>query len=416
MKVKFYLLRPDSKTETGLNANISYNTQRLRLGINESINPKYWNVKTSKARSTPSFPQAPEFNKRLDNLKGGIESCYYNYFNENLQPPTPQQLKTLILTEVLDKKKKVTLIDFYEDFILQTACGGRITKKGKVVAPESAKQYRVALNNLKEFNSNLNYNDITPDFYNSYLKFLNRKGKALNTIGDQIKKLKAVMAAAMLGGHHKNEAFKSFIKPSEEAENIYLSLSELKEIEDLNLVSNPAYDKVRDLFLIGCYTGLRYSDFSRLTPQHIADGYFTIEQQKTGKEVVIPLHSIVKKIIAKYDGNLPNAISGQKFNEYLKEVCKRVPCLTGNESKRRTTGGLKTIATLHKWEMVSSHTGRRSFCTNEYLKGTPTLTIMAVSGHKTETAFLKYIKISPKEHAEKMMKLWEKRESKLIAV
>ncbi|MEO9146195.1 MAG: phage integrase SAM-like domain-containing protein [Ginsengibacter sp.] len=415
MKVTFYLLRPKSKTETGLNANISYNTQRLRLGINESINPTYWNVEKGKA-GNKGFPQAPEFNKRLDTLRNGVEKCYYNFLNEELQPPTPKQLKDLILKEVLDKRKKVTLIDFYEDFILQTACGGRITKKGKVVAPESAKQYRVALNNLKEFNANLNYNDITQDFYNGYLKFLNKKGKALNTIGDQIKKLKAVMAAAMMGGHHKNEAFKNFIKPSEEADNIYLSEKELKEIENLNLASNPAYDKVRDLFLIGCYSGLRYSDFSRLTSQHIADGYFTIEQLKTGKTVSIPLHSVVKKIIAKYDGNLPNAISGQKFNEYLKEVCQLVPCLNGNESKRRTTGGLKTISTLHKWEMVSSHTGRRSFCTNEYLKGTPTLTIMAVSGHKTETAFLKYIKISPKEHAEKMMQLWEKRESKLIAV
>ena len=416
MKVKFYLLRPDSKTETGLLASISYKTQRLRIGIDESINPKYWNLKTNKARSTPSFPQAPEFNKRLDTLKGGIEKCYQNYFNETLQPPTPKQLKSLILKDVLDKTKKVSLIDFYEAFILQTACGGRITKKGKVVAPESSKQYKVALNNLKDFNPNLNFNDITQDFYNEYLKYLNRKGLALNTIGDQIKKLKAVMAAAIIGGHHRNEAFKNFIKPSEDATNVYLSLNELKEIENLNLLSNPSYDRVRDLFLIGCYTGLRYSDFSRLTPQHIANGYFTIEQQKTGKEVVIPLHSVIKKIIAKYYGNLPNAISGQKFNEYLKEVCQRVPCLTGNESKRRTTGGLKTISTFHKWEMVSSHTARRSFCTNEYLKGTPTLTIMAVSGHKTESAFLKYIKISPKEHAEKMMQLWQKRESKLIAV
>lgn len=409
MKVKFYLLRPDSKTETGLIASVSYKSQRLMVGIDESINPKYWNVKTSKARSTPSFPQAPEFNKRLDTLKGGIEKCYQNYFNEELQPPTPKQLKTLILNDVLDKKKKRTLIDFYEDFILQTAGGGRITKKGKVVAPESSKQYRVALNNLKDFNANLNYNDITQDFYNGYLKFLNRKGLALNTIGDQIKKLKAVMAAAMIGGHHRNEAFKNFIKPSEDATNVYLSLNELKEIENLNLFSNPSYARVRDLFLIGCYTGLRYSDFSRLTPQHIADGYFTIEQQKTGKEVVIPLHSVVKKIIAKYDENLPDAISGQKFNEYLKEVCQRVPCLTGNESKRRTTGGLKTISTLHKWEMVSSHTARRSFCTNEYLKGTPTLTIMAVSGHKTESAFLKYIKLTTNEHAKIMQAHWKNR-------
>lgn len=416
MKVTFYLLRPTSKSETGLNANISYHSQRLRLGINESINPKFWNVKTSKARTTPSFPQGPEFNLRLDIIKGGIEKCYYEYLNETKQPPTPKQLKEMIFNDVLDKRKKLTLIDYYENFILQTASGGRITKTGKVITPESAKFYRVALNNLLEYNPKLNYNDITHDFYSDYLKFLNRKGLALNTIGDQIKKLKAVMAAALMAGHHRNEAFKNFVKPTEDATNVYLSLKELKEIEMLNLTAKPSLEKVRDLFLVGCYTGLRYSDFSRLTQENIADGYFTIEQKKTGKNVVIPLHSVVNRIIEKYNGNLPKAISGQKFNEYLKEVCQRVSCLKGLESKKRTVGGMKTISTLQKWEMVSSHTARRSFCTNEYLNGTPTLTIMAVSGHETESAFLKYIKVSPKEHAEKMMHLWEKRESKLKAV
>lgn len=416
MKVSFYLIRPQSRNETGINANISYQSQRLRIGVNESILPKFWNIKTGKARNTPSFPQAPEFNLRLDRIKSGIEKCFYEYYNEIEQPPTPSQLKELILKDVLDKRKKLTFIDYYENFILQTASGGRVTRKGKVISPISSKHYRVALNNIKEFNPGLNYNDVTQDFYNAYLKFLNKKGLALNTIGDQIKKLKAVMSAAFLAGHHRNEAFKDFIKPSEEATNIYLSLKELQEIEALNLIANPTFERVRDLFLIGCYTGLRYSDFSRLTSKHIADGFFTIEQQKTSKEVVIPLHTVVRRIINKYDGNLPKAISGQKFNEYLKEICKRIPSLTNIENKRRTIGGLKTVKNLSKWEMVSSHTARRSFCTNEYLKGTPTLTIMAVSGHATETAFLKYIKISPKEHAEKMMQLWEKRESKLKAV
>ncbi|MGN6264762.1 MAG: tyrosine-type recombinase/integrase [Ginsengibacter sp.] len=416
MKVKFYLLRPDSKTDTGLLASISFKNQRLRIGIDESINPKYWNSKTNRARNTPSFPSSPEFNARLDFIKAGIERCYYDYFNQNNLPPTPALLKSLILKDVLKKQKRLSFLEFYDAFILRTASGARITKKGKVVAPESSKQYKVALNNLRDFNPNLNYDDITQDFYNDYLKFLNKKGLALNTVGDQIKKLKAVMADGMNSGHHNNEAFKKFVKPSEDAVNVYLSEKELDEIIKADLISNPSYDRVRDLFLIESYTALRFSDLSRLTSKHIADGYFTIEQQKTGKEVVIPLHPVVKKIIAKHNGDLPKAISGQKYNEILKKICKGIPSLTGHESKRRTAGGLKTITTLHKWEMISSHTARRSFCTNEYLKGTPTLTIMAVSGHKTESAFLKYIKISPKEHAEKMKQLWEEREPKLKAV
>ncbi|HUZ58675.1 MAG TPA: phage integrase SAM-like domain-containing protein [Hanamia sp.] len=416
MKIKFYLLRPDSKTETGLLVSVSYKTERLRLGIDESINPKFWNLKTSRARSTPSFPQAPEFNQRLESIKSGIEKCYYEFLNEDNQPPTKEQLRTLIQKNVLSKQKILSFFDFYNEFIEDTARGARLTKKGKVVAPESSKQYRVAYSTLKEYNPKLNFNDITDKFYSNYLKFLNSKGLAINTIGDQIKKLKTVMAASYKAGYHRNEAFKDFIKLSEPADNIYLSIPELKEIENLNLTSNPSLDRVRDLFLIGAFTGLRQSDFSRLRPQHIKKGFITIDQTKTGEDVVIPVHSIVKKIIAKYNGNLPAAISGQKFNEAIKEVCKQVPCLIGNESKRRTQGGLKIISTLQKWEMISSHTCRRSFCTNQYLAGMPTLTIMAVSGHETETSFLKYIKVSKNEHAERMQEVWEKKENKLMAV
>ena len=85
-------------------------------------------------------------------------------------------------------------------------------------------------------------------------------------------------------------------------------------------------------------------------------------------------------------------------------------------SKEITKAGKKVTLHLQKWEMISSHTARRSFATNEYLNGTPSITIMAITGHKTEKAFLKYIKVTPKEHAEKMKLLWEKRELKRIAV
>lgn len=86
------------------------------------------------------------------------------------------------------------------------------------------------------------------------------------------------------------------------------------------------------------------------------------------------------------------------------------------ETKTSTKAGKRITINMNKWEMVSSHTARGSFATNEYLKGTPSLTMMAVTGHKIEKAFLKYIKVTPKEHAERMKLLWKKRESKLIAV
>lgn len=417
MKVKFYLLRRKSTTDTGLICSVSFDKKRIRFCVGESINPKYWNTKTSRARTTPSFPESPEFNQRLSNIASKINKFYLNSFNADGELPTKAMLEKYIRNEILKESVKLSFFDFYQDFIDRTAAGGRLNSKGEAVRPDSSKNYKRALKILKEYKKSLDYDDITLEFYNDFITHLNRKGFSINTVGDNIKKLKAVMAAAMELGYHKNNAFqgKYFNKPSEEADNIYLSSKELKEIESVDLSENPSLDRVRDLFLVGCYTGLRFSDFSRLTTKNITDGFIEIEQSKTGDNVVIPVHSIIKKIIKKYNGLPPN-ISNQKFNNYLKDVCQKVPCLQGIESKTSTKAGSKVTVNMNKWEMVSSHTARRSFATNEYLNGTSTLTIMAVTGHKTEKAFLKYIKVSKKEEAERMKQHWDKREAKLIAV
>lgn len=127
--------------------------------------------------------------------------------------------------------------------------------------------------------------------------------------------------------------------------------------------------------------------------------------------MVIPVHKVVREIILKHEG-LPHSLSNQKFNFYLKELCKKIPLFKIRVSKKMTKAGKEVTLHLEKWEMISTHTARRSFATNEYLNGTPSITIMAITGHKTERAFLKYIKVTAKEHAEKMKSLWEKRELK----
>ena len=163
-------------------------------------------------------------------------------------------------------------------------------------------------------------------------------------------------------------------------------------------------DKVRDLFLVGCWTGLRYSDWNKVYPKN---GFITLNQQKTGRPVVIPVHSTVEKILNKYEGDLPKPITNQKFNEYLKQVAKLADFKEA-VTKQITRGGKVETEIKPKWKLVTTHTARRSFATNMYKAGIPSITIMAVTGHRTETAFLKYIKVTPQEHAEKMREIWLK--------
>lgn len=416
MKVKFYLTRPEAENETAIFARVTHSNKILKTYTGISVIPKYWNRKTHRVRQSPSYRQGSSINTRLDTIKGTIEKCYNDYLNDHNAEPSPATFKKLI-DEALGRSKDVKLnfFEYFNDFIERTKSGQRQTAKGILISPTKYRTYRTTLNRLKEFRSNIDFDTIDIEFYNGFITWLRKQGYAENYVGGHIKNLKSVLSEATERGQNTNLSFraKSFTKPSEEVENIALTESELKELQLLDLSDILHLDRVRDMFLIGCYTGLRYSDFSRLTPANLLTGYIEIKQSKTGKPVAIPIHPVVKSIIEKYNGNLPTEISNQKMNDYLKEVCQRVPSLLEMTAKTGTKGGMKLTTNYQKWQIIGTHTGRRTFATNAYLQGVPTVTIMAVTGHKTEKAFLKYIKVTPKEHAKIMAAIWNKNKMKI---
>ena len=180
-------------------------------------------------------------------------------------------------------------------------------------------------------------------------------------------------------------------------------------------------DNARDWLIIGVWTGLRVSDLLPLTKNDIVKDFIDNVNFKTDIPVAIPLHPDVKDILNKREGNFPRQISDQNFNGYIKEVAQKVgltelisgskmieikddngnPKLDNNGKKiHRKKKGI-----FPKYELVTTHICRRSFATNLY--GTiDKLTIMKITGHTTEKQFLDYIKITPKQHAEKLSKLW----------
>ncbi|WP_315820979.1 site-specific integrase [Paraflavitalea speifideaquila] len=207
-------------------------------------------------------------------------------------------------------------------------------------------------------------------------------------------------------------------------QDVYLTENELQTIAGIDLSDRTQYitiqqgqngeektvkvhyhtlDRVRDLFMIGCYTGLRVSDYNNIKPHHIKGKYIDLYQRKTGERVVIPIHNTVKTIIAKYGGQTPPKISDQKINQYIKEICKLAE-ITETIEKQQTKGGEKVASVLEKWQLVTSHTARRSFATNMTKQGIPIQLIMKITGHKKESVFLKYIKLSALEYAEILQK------------
>jgi integrase len=211
---------------------------------------------------------------------------------------------------------------------------------------------------------------------------------------------------------HDNTEFerRAFKAINSEVDTIYLDESELKKIHELDLTDSPDLVVPRDIFLIGCYVGQRFSDYSRIDKITILeDGTKVIKliQKKTGSKVAIPvsaeLYDILKKYeIAENEIKLPN-ISEQHLNRQIKKVGAKAKINEQVEIKK-VRGGLNVNARHPKYSLITSHTARRSGLSNWYNAGIPSQYIMKLSGHKTEREFLKYLKLTEDDVAKILAK------------
>ncbi|OQP60139.1 hypothetical protein A3860_34225 [Niastella vici] len=258
------------------------------------------------------------------------------------------------------------------------------------------------------------------DFYREFVKFLTydyvlltrkeiTKGLRVNSIGKTIKWLKAFLRNRMAKKIIPYIDLTLYLGMEEDTDAIYLNWKEISAIYRLDLSSTPEMEHVRDEFILGCLTGFRFSDYSEVAPEEIRDGMLFVKQQKTTDRVVVPLRPEALAILRKYNMQMP-PVNNVNFNCWIKEVAKLAEI---NEpikfSYKRGNVIIEEIRPKYAW--VTSHTCRRSFCTNEFLDGTPITLIMAISGHKTEKAFRKYIKADALEKALMIQKIWKDRPS-----
>lgn len=269
------------------------------------------------------------------------------------------------------------------------------TESRKVVGKNRILSWKI----LKEFRSPLSFYDIDQRFYDDFCLWMDEvKNYKANMKGTQIKNLKAAMNAAYREKLHNNSDFLLFKKPSEEVDNVYLTQKELDALYNAPLKGHLA--KVRDIFLVGCYTAMRWSDYSRLEAKDITDDTIYFTHKKTDYRVSVPLHPIVKEILERYDGKVPE-ISSQKLNQYIKDVCRAVG-ITNPVTRVYMKGGQRIEEVKPKCDLVTSHTARRTAATNMYISGVPAYNIMLITGHTSEATFRKYIKFEKERNAEMM--------------
>ncbi|MBK8584508.1 MAG: site-specific integrase [Bacteroidetes bacterium] len=403
-KVNFYLKDPASSGDTLIFLFFAFEGSRLKYSTGETIKPSHWNANTMRVKK--SVGGSTDINDWLDKIQSSVKEIYRT-MNTN-----GELISSTILRDKLDsirhgKKERLTLFAFIETFI------DSVTSSKKV---STISVYRTTVKHLLAFEKysrqKLDFESMNLDFYNDFSDYLIReKGFSTNSIGKYIKTIKVFLNEATDRGINQKLDFKSkrFKVTTEDTESIYLNEAEIQKLNDLSLKDKIKLERVRDLFIVGCYTGLRFSDFTQIKAENIKDGYFNIRTQKTDEFVSIPIHPMVKAIMMKYENeylnSLPPAISNQKMNEHLKKIGEMAE-LNDDVITSQTKGTLRVETKSKKYELITTHTARRSFATNLYLSGFPAISIMKITGHKTEKAFLRYIKMKPQENAMKLKKFW----------
>jgi len=315
-----------------------------------------------------------------------------------VQGTKPKAGKRDYINHLADKEPKTGVL--FTDFIRQT-----IQRKARRMGPSYMSAFKTLIGHISEFSDKyeavIYTNSVNEDFLDDFILYLEEKQLKQNYIKTLITSLKTMIKKAGMYGYAVDSSYDDVTIEDEETFAVYLSMNEITRIYYYRGLSHKQ-QRIRDLFIVGCLTALRYSDYSTLTTDNIQGDYIIKVTKKTNKKVIIPMHDYVKEIIAKYEGNIEFGISIQHFNRYIKRICQRIG-LDTEIIFNYTRGGRLVTDKKQKWELISSHTARRSAATNMYLTGRmKTLEIMSLTGHTTEKSFFRYIKTTTEDKAQKI--------------
>lgn len=420
----FILDKPTSEKETYILLQISL-PGRYRVSTKEKVLPLYWSAEaqrpTTDKKTLRSLP--PLELKKLKYLTSYLDEIDYQIKDLILELKrdkelTPERIKGEINKIVGKEEKRIeepvqrlTVTEYYEKLIERMKTHQLLTPKGTPYSPGTIKSHSTGKGYLAYYEEKfgpLYFDDITPEFKIQFIGVMNEKQFKINTISRAISFTKFVCGQAFEEGIHSNTYYQTsdFDVDEEDVDNIYLTSDELKALFEVETFNSPGHQTARDLFLIGCYTALRYSDYSRIIPQYIRtteNGTKVIDMmtKKTKQRVVIPfLFPELDILLAKHNYTSPK-LSDQKLNEYIKQIAEKAG-IDHEVVINETIGGIHQEVVYKKYELITSHTARRTGATNLFKLGFAPMEIMKITGHTSERTFMKYIKVSKVENAERM--------------
>lgn len=308
--------------------------------------------------------------------------------------------------KALEEEQATNFNDFITQFIHECETGKRKKKGGTTnVSPGTVKSYKGFQSQFKAYQDTrlrvIDFKDLTLKFYNDFRLFLTDKEYSPNTIARMVKICKTICYAAeqlkLMDAGNVRTGFDVIYK---DVDNVYLTEERIQELYEYDLSNRPAWEKVKDVFVVGCLTGQRVSDYKRINSKMIVtltDGnrYIKIKQEKTGNIVYIPLDYRVEAILNKYDGTLPK-VYDQKINDHIKEIGEALDWTEIVELDEQR-GAMEYTAKKRFCDLLKTHTCRRSLATNMQKAGASLSSIMAITGHSSEQQLKTYLKLDESE-------------------
>lgn len=430
MNIGFYLRDANSKTAQRIWAIFRHNGERLKIDTHKKIEPKDWS--TAKQSALSGFKHSKEYNKYLKEFKENIEKTVLAL---DLKKVRIDQIR---LQDEIDKiyKKDELKIGTEEIIDFISFINSHINAK-KNIAPSTVSMFKqvkmhvlvfselVSKKQLAEYNKLgnkskskyefvqtrlLDFDQINSDYVERFKDYLFEQTFETTIRGEkQVVHYKKNYIAKLLARlkHFTDAASQkgliAYFKPNqtskidtEDIDSVYTDFEMLERWIKLKL-PNKEEQIVRDKYFFNCFLGMRFSDLNNLekhffTERKIKGETFIVysgRSKKTDRRQEFIVHKNAVSILQKYDFEMPK-VSEQNYNELLKQIAYKAG-FTKLVRIRETRGNEQIFSDVPEWQLISSHTGRRSFCTNFYNEGVATQAIMSISGHKTEREFLKYI-------------------------
>jgi site-specific recombinase XerD len=427
MGVTFNLVRPKSRVSS-IRIKVTVSGASIFLYPGKSIEAEHWDHRKCFVKSYPGKSITTRLVRSLKQLEMNILDAVDEYKNGNPRLTfleLQERLNLLIdnprtkfnVTTHKSAGSAETLFEFLEYFVKDCETGVRLSPKRQLIKPKSLGTYKTTKSYIKKFELQASRQLFLTDFKQKDIDQISdfliiNCELAMNThakiMMDLLQIIKYAVHLKKLPSSRLIEL--KFDTRREETDSIYLTEAEILEILAVSDFKDAVEEHVRDVFVIGCFTAMRFSDYSTLDVKSIRNNRLEFVQQKTGAKVTIPIHPTVHKILEKYNYALPEVPPNNEFNRIIKLVGERLPSLHVPFIKQITYKRERKQVKMLKYEFLQTHTARRSFCSNEYLRGTDPLVIMAMSGHSSHKSFMRYIKVSNEQFADKLEQIWADRE------